>query len=242
MVRKQFPEVDCPRGSPRGRSSYGTVADAAPRSVRLFEVNIDNGGYDDGGAYWGRKSGLRMLYCATDGGGYRAFTCSRSRYLAAEDLGIPDQLLKVSVRPWRNLPNARHIDAIMLHMLNHPKKWAAAWGAARGAARGAAWGAARGAAWDAARDAARGAARGATRNAAWGARVATRGAATVAARAAVWDAARDAAWGAYLALIAWDDAGELLDADMDLMKFLVEVQDPRAVLLMPARIAMQEDA
>jgi len=135
---------------------------------------------------------------------------------------------------WSNLPNARHIDAIMLHMLNHPKKWAAAWGAARGAARGAAWGAARGAAWDAARGAARGAA--------WGARVATRGAATVAARAAVWDAARDAAWGACLALIAWDDAGELMDADMGLMKFLVEVQDPRAVLLMPARIAMQEDA
>ena len=131
---------------------------------------------------------------------------------------------------WSNLPNARHIDAIMLHMLNHPKKW----GAARGAARGAAWDAARSAAW--------GATRGATRNAAWDARVATRGAATVAARAAVWDAARDAAWGACLALIAWDDAGELLDADMDLMKFLVEVQDPRAVLLMPARIAMQEDA
>jgi len=224
MVRKQFPEVDCPRGSPRGRSSYGTVADAAPRSVRLFEVNIDNGGYDDGGAYWGRKSGLRMLYCATDGGGYRAFTCSRSRYLAAEDLGIPDQLLKVSVRPWRNLPNARHIDAILLHISNHPGKWDVAWdevltavrGAARGAAQAAARGASRGAAWEAA----------------WG---------------AVWQRVAQtetqaAAWCACAALVAWDDAGELMDADMGLMKFLVEVQDPRAVLLIPARIAMQEDA
>ena len=123
---------------------------------------------------------------------------------------------------WSHLPNARHIDAILLHVRKHPEKWIAA--------RNAAWGAA----WVAARNA--------TRNAAWDARVATRGAATVAAKDTAEGVARAAAWGACLALIAWDDAGELLNADMDLMKFLVEVQDPRAVLLMPARIAMQGGA
>jgi len=124
---------------------------------------------------------------------------------------------------WSNLPNARHIDAILLHVRNHPKKWAAA----RDAARDAAWAAAWAAAWDAAWDAVR----GAVRATAWDA-----------VQATARDAACVAVWDACVALIAWDDAGELLDADMDLMKFLVEVQDPRAVLLIPARIAMQEDA
>ena len=128
---------------------------------------------------------------------------------------------------WSNLPNARHIDAILLHVRKHPGKWDAAWEAAWEAAREAAWDAACGAMRAAAREAAWDAAKDTAWDAAWDA---TRGAACV------------AAWGACLALIAWDDAGELMDADMGLMKFLVEVQDPRAVLLIPARIAMQEDA
>jgi len=128
---------------------------------------------------------------------------------------------------WSNLPNARHIDAILLHVRNHPKKWAAAWTAARDAARVAA------------QDAVRDAARATARDAAWGAARAT---VRVAAQDAVRGAACVAVWDACVALIAWDDAGELMDADMDLMKFLVEVQDPRAMLLMPARIAMQEES
>jgi len=128
---------------------------------------------------------------------------------------------------WSNLPNARHIDAILLHVRNHPKKWAAAWTAARDAARVAA------------QDAVRDAARATARDAAWGAARAT---VRVAAQDAVRGAACVAVWDACVALIAWDNAGELMDADMDLMKFLVEVQDPRAMLLMPARIAMQEES
>ena len=139
---------------------------------------------------------------------------------------------------WSNLPNARHIDAILLHVRKHPGKWDAAWEAA--------WEAAREAAREAAWDAACGAMRAAAREAAWDAAKDTAwDAAWDATRGAAWDAARGAAcvavWDACVALIAWDDAGELMDADMDLMKFLVGVQDPRAVLLMPARIAMQEE-
>lgn len=51
---------------------------------------------------------------------------------------------------WAHLPNAQHIDRVLMHLNQHPDRWSAA--------RGAAWSAARGAAWDAARDAARGAA------------------------------------------------------------------------------------
>ena len=86
----------------------------------------------------------------------------------------------------------------------------AAWGAAMGAARSAAWGATR--------DAARGAARG-----------------------AAGDAAGDAAWGAILALIAWDDCAYLLDQTPELLQAQINlVGDRRAVLLLPAVIAMKE--
>ena len=54
---------------------------------------------------------------------------------------------------WSHLPNARHIDAVLAHVRQHPDRWVAAWdaawAAARDAARDAAWGAAWDAAWDA---------------------------------------------------------------------------------------------
>jgi hypothetical protein len=93
---------------------------------------------------------------------------------------------------------------------------AAAWDAAWDAARDAAWVAARDAAWDAARGAARDAARDAAVEAAWG-----------------------AAWGACLALVAWDEAGELMDKPVSLLRFLAQEEVPAAVLLLPAAIAME---
>ena len=76
------------------------------------------------------------------------------------------------------------------------------------------WRAARGAAWDAAWDAARGAA---------------------------WGAARGAAWGAVAALVAWDDCAYLLGQTPELLRVQINlVGDHRAVLLLPAVIAMEE--
>lgn len=86
---KQFPPSDCKFGAPMGRESFGK-----PKyPVRLRKVNIDRGGYDDGGHYWG--SG-KPLYMAT-GDGYQEFQRANSRKDAAELLEITE-FLKVLPR------------------------------------------------------------------------------------------------------------------------------------------------
>lgn len=87
---KQFSEEksDCSRGAPMGRSEYGgKVPDQA---VRLSRVNIDRGGYDDGGAYWGIGQALYMGW--TINGHWRRFIRANSRKEAAAELGITDIL------------------------------------------------------------------------------------------------------------------------------------------------------
>ena len=111
---------------------------------------------------------------------------------------------------WEHLPNARHIDAVLAHAKAHPDRW-------RDAALDAAWHAVWVAAWDAARSAAR-----------------------VAARHTAWDAARGVAWGACAALVAWDDAGHLMDVPLDAVRTLAAAGHHPAVLLLPARLAMEE--
>jgi hypothetical protein len=76
-MAKQFEAVGGRFGAPMGRQSYGTPENAEGK-IRLFEVNLDSGGYDDGGAYWGRSPG-RALYCATDDRDYRQFVRAASR-------------------------------------------------------------------------------------------------------------------------------------------------------------------
>ena len=72
---------------------------------------------------------------------------------------------------------------------------------------------------------------GAVRDAAWGA---VRDAAVDAARGA-----RGATWGACVALMAWDEAGELMDKPKSLLRFLAQEGVHAAVLLLPAVIAME---
>ena len=86
--------------------------------------------------------------------------------------------------------------------------------------------------WDAAWDTVWGAARDAARGAAWGA---ARGTARGAARDATWGAV----WGACVALMAWDEAGELMDKPKSLLRFLAQEGVHAAVLLLPAVIAME---
>lgn len=65
-----------------------------PRSIELFQVKLDDGGYDDGGAYWGKG---QPLFCAraheNADSDYREFTRANSRDDAADKLRIPDKLL-----------------------------------------------------------------------------------------------------------------------------------------------------
>lgn len=97
---KQFDDVSSKYGAPMGRSECGTAPDAA-RTVRLFRVRLDSGGYDDGGAYWGSGE---PLFCATDGGGFRRFVRAASRFAAMHALALEPRTLVSPARP----QNVRH--------------------------------------------------------------------------------------------------------------------------------------
>lgn len=129
---------------------------------------------------------------------------------------------------WSHLPNAAHIDRVLADLRERPQAWRAehaAWNVtwrAEHAAWNDAWGATR----DAARDAAR--------NAAWSA-----------ARDAVHDAALCAAWDAaghaISALIAWDHASEYFGFSPKHLHVLANLGDHKAILLLPAVLAMQTE-
>ena len=81
-------KVSCKHGAPMGRSSHGAVVPG--QKVRLIELNIDRGGYDDGGCYWGLGKPLFMAW--TGDGEYEWFIRANSRKEAAAELGITDIL------------------------------------------------------------------------------------------------------------------------------------------------------
>ena len=95
-MARQFPITSWRYGAPMGRVHYGILENVEPRTLRLFKVRIDSGGYDDGGAYWGRGG---TLWCATDGANYRRFTRAGSRERAAIDLQIAPDYLDRLARP-----------------------------------------------------------------------------------------------------------------------------------------------
>lgn len=111
-MRKQFPDVSCKYGAPMGRSSFGTP-DHAEGKIRVFRVNLDSGGYDDGGAYWGTG---QPLFCATDGAEYRQFIRASSRLAAIAELEIErDKLARPPIREfntWKTLAgeNLQHLN------------------------------------------------------------------------------------------------------------------------------------
>jgi hypothetical protein len=56
----QLPNVDCKYGAPMGRTEKRGDTTISFK-FRLFRVRLDQGGYDEGGAYWGIGT---PLYCA----------------------------------------------------------------------------------------------------------------------------------------------------------------------------------
>lgn len=79
----KMPMVNSKYGAPMGRHSYGVNPDG---KVRLFKVDINSGGYDNGGAYWGLG---KPLYCAMDeGGNYVQYVRADSRFHACVDLEL----------------------------------------------------------------------------------------------------------------------------------------------------------
>ena len=90
---KQFPDVNSKYGAPMGRPQTYNLVDT-PKSSRLFKVNLDSGGYDDGGAYWGHG---QTLWCAWDSQGGKQFVRASSRIAAAAILGITNSLLMLGL-------------------------------------------------------------------------------------------------------------------------------------------------
>ena len=139
---------------------------------------------------------------------------------------------------WSHLANAKHIDLIIAHVEANRATWnAAKWAvskAERSAARYAAFEssmtvaaadlAAYNAAWDAAHDAAWDAVRQAVYDVAW---------------YSAHDASRFAAQGAILALVAWDQAGGLMNLPAEQVKVLAILGDQAAILMYPAIVAME---
>lgn len=93
---KQFEDVNYKYGVPMGRRSYGEAKEISDKRISLFKVNLVDGGYDDGGAYWGVRDRGYSLYCARTGDNcsYQAFTYANSRREAQTRLDIPSSKLK----------------------------------------------------------------------------------------------------------------------------------------------------
>lgn len=93
-MSKQFENVSVKYGAPMGRASRQFEDAHKARSVSLFRVNLDSGGYDDGGAYWGLD---KPLYCAVADCGGRQFTRAHNRAHAAAIFGLSNDVLKRGV-------------------------------------------------------------------------------------------------------------------------------------------------
>lgn len=97
-MKTQFNIVASRYGAPMGRASFGTP-ESAESKIRLFRVNLDAGGYDDGGAYWGTG---KPLFCATDGADYRQFARANSRLAAVAEFEIePGKLARPPLKEFR---------------------------------------------------------------------------------------------------------------------------------------------
>lgn len=87
----QFRKVNSQYGAPMGRRNTGNAPIDDIKTVRVFCVRLDSGGYDDGGAYWGLG---KPIYCATDGADYFATVRADSRLRAIVELELPAACLK----------------------------------------------------------------------------------------------------------------------------------------------------
>lgn len=108
-MAKQFAAVNSQYGAPMGRSNYGTncMEDAPAKSVRLFRVNLDAGGYDDGGAYWGHGQAIYCALCEVPGNEFRVTERANSRFHAAALLDIKPKQLKIQLE----IPGAYRINS-----------------------------------------------------------------------------------------------------------------------------------
>jgi hypothetical protein len=124
-----------------------------------------------------------------------------------------------------NIPNSKYIESVLKHAKEHPEKWEATWNAAhasdwyksRESTRHLAWQTA----WDLVRQ-----------NKMF----------------LIWDTAtervdykiRQSVCGTILALLAWEDSGELLEKDPVTIQLMSVMGHHAAILLYPSRLAMHD--
>jgi hypothetical protein len=137
---------------------------------------------------------------------------------------------------WAHLPNAKYIDWVLATRETHPEKWGMAWNAIYNSV----WNAKYNAALESAR-------RAALRTAGNTVSAVVRSNAMTAARQAAagerwWEKTLDrvTAWEAIQPLIAYDDCGCMIESEVDEIKILTKIDDPRAILLLPACIVFNE--
>ena len=96
MSAYKFEKGYSEHGAFMGRAEYNEAPEKA-RTVRLFLVSLDTGGYDNGGAYWGIAEPLWCAIADEDKTGeecYRAFTRAKNRREAMKNLDLkPYQLI-----------------------------------------------------------------------------------------------------------------------------------------------------
>lgn len=120
---------------------------------------------------------------------------------------------------WARLPNAAHIDRVLVSIKSHPSQWNVSWKEVLSPVIVEP-------AWCAAQDTVY---ESLDRRIAW---------------KEMWEisraipAARVVARDALLCLVAYDDCGYMLDSEVDELKILAALGDERAILLLPACIAL----
>ena len=78
------PPVSAAYGAPMGRPSSGPMSNAHRPDYRASRVRLNAGGYDKGGAYWGRGM---ALWAVQDGEGNLCFVRAASRADAINTAG-----------------------------------------------------------------------------------------------------------------------------------------------------------
>ena len=84
-MSRQMSVVDCRYGAPMGRGEADHAQKRPDGALTLFRVDLDNGGYDNGGVYWGLGE---PLYCCTYDCYFEVYTRARDRAEAFDKIRV----------------------------------------------------------------------------------------------------------------------------------------------------------
>lgn len=77
-VSDPVPRLSGAYGAPMGRPGGNLDPESPRKHYRARLVQLDSGGYDKGGAYWGHRMGGNRLYWVQDGCGNVAFVDAKN--------------------------------------------------------------------------------------------------------------------------------------------------------------------